>query len=158
MKLSEHFTLGELTRSRTADRLGIDNSPTKADVERMRALCVAVLEPIRNVMGPVRVNSGFRSAVLNLAIGGAKDSQHMLGEAADIECADVSNLALARWIESSSIDFDQLILEFYRFGDPSSGWVHVSHRAEANRREVLTATRVGGAVQYLPGLPTGGLM
>jgi hypothetical protein len=156
VKLSDHFTLAEMTRSAVADRLHIDNTPSREDVDRLRALCVNVLEPIREIMGPVRINSGFRSPVLNMAIGGATRSQHMRGEAADIECVEIANLSLARWIESSSIPFDQLILEHYRFGVPDSGWVHVSHVEGGGRREVLTATRDGPAVVYLAGLPTGG--
>ena len=137
-RLTPNFTLRELCASGTAARLGIDNmNPPLAVRGALQKLCGAVLQPVRDRWGPVRVNSGWRSPRLNRAVGGADSSQHLVGEAADIECAGVSNLDLARWIEAS-LPFDQLILEFYTPGDPRSGWVHVSYREGTNRRQVLT--------------------
>lgn len=141
MNLSPHFTLAEFTRSDVALRKGIANVPPDVAVERLRLLCANVLEPVRAQFGPVRVNSGYRCAELNAAIGGAKTSQHMQGEAADIECDGADNYALAKWI-ADNCPYDQVILECYVPGEPRSGWVHVSHRSDrlGNRREILTYT------------------
>lgn len=133
MQLSEHFSLAEMTRSDTANRIGDANQPGQAEIDRLRALCTNVLEPVRRHFGkPVKVNSGYRSLRTNRAVGSGDGSQHRRGEAADIEIPGVSNVDLARWIRDN-LDFDQLILERYTPGVPSSGWVHVSWR-EAGRR------------------------
>ena len=160
MKLSEHFSLAEMTKSQTAIRMGIDNSPDSTQIDSLRNLCVVVLEPIRAYMSstPFSPSSGFRSVELNTEIGGSKGSQHCLGEAADIEVPGVSNLSLAWWIRSH-IDFDQLILEYFNPDDPSSGWVHVSVR---NTESVMTSgsvminrhdTMVYDGILYSKGLP-----
>lgn len=152
MLLSAHFTLAELTRSQTAIRLDVENTPNAATIERLRALCDKVLEPIRIALGPIVVSSGYRSTVLNRMIGSIDSSQHVKGEAADIESVWHDNLATARWIAASDLPFDQLILEFYKAGDRRAGWVHVSHASE-NRRQVLTAVKTQFGVRYLKGLP-----
>jgi len=139
-KLSDHFTLGELIRSATAERKGIDNMPPNEFISKLKRLCTEVLEPIRSHFGiPFRPNSGFRSEELNREIGGSSKSQHCLGEAVDIEIPGVSNYDLARWV-NDNLEFDQLILECYRPGEPNSGWVHVSLKAEGleNRMAALT--------------------
>ncbi len=133
MQLSEHFSLAEMTASETAKRIADPNQPDAATLRRMKALCEHVLEPVRLHFGrPVRVNSGYRALRVNRAVGSNDSSQHPKGEAGDIEIDGVSNIELARWIRDT-LDFDQLILEAYRPGQPNSGWVHVSWRAE-NRR------------------------
>lgn len=148
--LSPHFSLAELTKSQTAIRKGIPNVPGPAAVVRLRALCGAVLEPVRAHFGrPLIVGSGYRSPRLNRAIGGAAGSQHCRGEAADIEIAGVPNGDIAAWIRDH-LAFDQLILEAYTPGEPASGWVHVSYRAQGCRAECLTWP--GPAVGYLRGL------
>lgn len=154
MQLSPNFSLAEFTRSQTAARLGIRNTPSSASIEAMRRLCTELLEPIRTrVGGPVVLNSGYRSAALNRAIGGSATSQHSKGEAADIERPGMSNFDLASAILASGLAFDQLILEAYVPGKPGSGWVHVSFRQGANRRQVLTATpKRGGGMTYSAGL------
>ncbi len=139
-KLSEHFTLGELIKSETAERKGIDNSPPDNFIPKLRRLCVELLEPVRAHFGrPIRPNSGYRSPELNNEIGGAKKSQHCDAEAVDIEIPGISNYDLAVWIKDNLV-FDQIILECYRQGEPSSGWVHVSLKddGKANRSLVLT--------------------
>lgn len=152
MKLSPHFTLAEFTRSDTATARRISNNPTDAHIDALKLLCVHVLEPVRAHFGkPVRINSGFRSAALNRSVGGSASSQHMKGEAADIEIAGVSNYDLARYIRDN-LDFDQVILEFYTPGQSSSGWVHVSWRPEKRRKQSLTAARRAGRTVYLSGL------
>ncbi len=139
-KLSNHFTFGELIRSDTADRNGIDNTPPDEIIPKLKRLCDEILEPVRLHFGrPFRPNSGYRSPELNRMIGGSATSQHCLGEAVDIEVAGVSNYDLALWIKDN-LQYDQLILECYRQGEPSSGWVHVSLKENAtdNRSKVLT--------------------
>lgn len=139
-KLSEHFTLGELIKSGTADRKGMDNTPSDHLIPKLRRLCNEILEPIRANYGkPFRPNSGYRSVELNEAIGGASTSQHCLAEAVDIEIPGLSNYDLALWI-TNNLEFDQVILECYRLGEPSSGWVHISlkEKGEVNRSIALT--------------------
>lgn len=148
MQLSPHFTLDELCRSHTADRLGIDMTPTPAVEQALQSLATHVLEPLRDRLGrPVRVSSGYRPEKLNTAIGGASNSQHLVGEAADIEVDALSPSRLCHAILEMDIPFDQLILEF--------GWTHVSRRLNGPQRgEVLTAWRDReGRVHYAPGLP-----
>ena len=138
MMLSKFFSLNEMTKSRTATRLGIDNQPTEFHIKRMTALCQRVLDPVREHYGvPFSPSSGYRDLDLNSAIGGAKGSQHVLGEAADIEVPGVSNYELAKWIEIN-LDYDQLILEFYNASEPDSGWVHVSYKEKGNRKQALS--------------------
>ncbi len=138
-KLSEHFTLSEFCRSNTATRLGLTNNPTTPQqMQAMEALCKNILEPLRQHIGkPLRINSGFRSPKVNKAIGGAKDSQHMKGEAADIECDFLQNDELVAVITELELPFDQLILEHCDPNVPFSGWVHVSHSLY-NRKQTLT--------------------
>lgn len=108
----------------------------------MEALCRLVLEPIRAHFGrPIRINSGYRSRTLNAAVGGSNTSQHSLGQAADIEVDGVDNRTLAKWIERN-LQFDQLILEGAKRGDPNAGWVHVSY-GPRHRKSVLTASFPG---------------
>lgn len=143
MKLSNNFTLSEMTKSQTALRKNIDNTPNDEQMENLKALCVNILEYIRlRFNKPVVINSGFRSKKLNTAMAGSKTSQHMTGQAADIEIPGVDNLDLAFWI-SENVEFDQLISEFYTPGDPTSGWVHVSWNKNGNRKQVLTINSSG---------------
>jgi hypothetical protein len=144
MNLSNHFSLAEFTKSQTAERKGIDNTPTQDHIERMKILCVLVLEPIRTEFDkPIMINSGYRSPDLCEAIGSKPTSQHAKGEAADIEIPGVDNAELAKYIQDN-LNFDQLILECYT-GEPSSGWVHVSYVAlHTNRKDVLTYDRTNG--------------
>ena len=94
------------------------------------------MEPIRENYGiPFSPNSAYRSPKLNNAVGSSHKSQHLKGQAVDIEIPSIDNYQLAQWIRNN-LDFDQLILEFYN-GEPSSGWVHVSF-AEENRKQLLT--------------------
>jgi zinc D-Ala-D-Ala carboxypeptidase len=152
MNLSANFTLKELTKSDTATRLGIDNTPDEAVIESLKLLCENVLQPVRDHFGKsVTVNSGFRSPETNQATGGSKTSDHCKGQAADIEIEGISNPDLARWI-MDNCDYTQLILEFYTKGQPNSGWVHVSYDPNNLKKQELTATKVAGKTTYLPGL------
>ncbi|MDC8446107.1 MAG: D-Ala-D-Ala carboxypeptidase family metallohydrolase [Nitrosomonas sp.] len=137
-KLSPHFTLRELIHSDTAIKLGIDNTPPADVIGSFVRICISILEPVRShFLVPFSVNSGYRCPNLNKALGGSKNSQHMLGQAVDFEVPGVSNYDLATWI-STNLIYDQLILENYTSGIPNSGWVHVSLISGANRMQLLT--------------------
>lgn len=149
-KLSDHFTLGELIKSETAERKGIDNTPPDELIPKLKRLCKEILEPVRmHYNTPFRPNSGYRGPDLNAAVGGSARSQHCHAEAVDLEVAGVSNYDLAVWI-GENLEFDQLILECYHSGEPSSGWVHVSlkEEGEQNRKEKKTYSNR----KYTPGL------
>ena len=148
MKLSENFSLAEMTKSQTATRRGIRNEPSTEHVEHLIHLAETVLQPIRDHFGkPVVISSGYRSPELCEAIGSSSKSQHARGEAADFEIMGVDNMQLAMWINKNT-DFDQLILEFYEPGDPNSGWVHCSAVREGSRGQVLKASKVEGRTKY----------
>jgi hypothetical protein len=152
MNLSANFSLKELTKSDTATRLGIDNTPDDEAIDNLKTLCEKVLQPVRDHFGKsVTVNSGFRSSETNQATGGSKSSDHVKGQAADIEIAGVANADLAQWI-MDNLDYTQLILEFYTQGIPDSGWVHVSYDPNNLKKQELTAVKVAGKTQYLNGL------
>jgi hypothetical protein len=139
MQLSKHFTLEEFTKSMTAQRKGIDNTPGSGDIKNLEDLCYEVLEPVRNKFDkPVRISSGYRSEALCEAIGSNTTSQHAKGQAADFEIPGVPNIKIAYWIQANC-DFDQLILEYYSPSDGSKGWVHCSYNEKgSNRKQVLT--------------------
>ena len=138
-KLSPNFSLQELCYSETAQKENIENIPSNEDQENLQALCMNILEPIKNQFNNVKINSGYRCPLLNSKIGGANESQHAKGQAVDIEVPGMSNLELANWI-NDNLEFDQLILENASnlLNDPNSGWVHVSYNTEKNRKQTLT--------------------
>jgi len=139
MKLSPNFTLAEFCKSQTATRNNIDNIPTDETIRNnIIAVATNILQPIRNNFEiPFSPNSGYRSPELNEKIGGSKTSQHCKGQAVDIEVPTISNLELANWC-SVMLNFDQIILEYYKEGEPSSGWIHISYNLENNRKKYLT--------------------
>ena len=152
MNLSANFTLKELTKSDTATRLGLDNTPDEQALENLKTLCEKVLQPVREHFGKsVTVNSGYRSPESNAAVGGSKTSDHCKGQAADIEIVGVANADLAQWI-MDNLDYTQLILELYTQGVPDSGWVHVSYDPNNLKKQELTATKIAGKTTYLNGL------
>tara|TARA_R110000803_G_C11888313_1_gene310626 strand:+ start:144 stop:599 length:456 start_codon:yes stop_codon:yes gene_type:complete len=141
MLLSENFTLAEMLKSQTAERMGIANYPHDTHIECLKKLCVNILEPIRaHYRKPIQPSSGFRSELLCEVINSKKTSQHALGQAVDFEVIGVTNEDLCRWI-IDNLEFDQLILECYTGGN--SGWVHCSY-SDQHRREVLTYDRING--------------
>jgi zinc D-Ala-D-Ala carboxypeptidase len=148
MKLSEHFSLAEFTRSESAKRHGVSNEPTPEHLENIKQLCEKVLEPIRAKFGPLNISSGYRSKVLNHFIGGSLSSQHCEGKAADIDqdgMPGVTNTELFHWIKDN-IDFDQMIWEFGDDNKPD--WVHVSYNGDKNRKQILKALKVNGKSVY----------
>ena len=151
-KISPHFTLGELCKSQTAERMGIDNSPNKSQLECLTLVAQRVLEPVREHFGkPFAPNSGFRCLELNSAIGSSSKSQHCKGQAIVVDIPGTSNEEVARWIKET-ISYDQLILEYWTPGEPNSGWVHVSYKKEinSNRKEYLMAIKTDGKTSYKP--------
>jgi len=151
-QLTANFSLHELTKSETALRLDLDNTPNEEVTENLRLLCEKVLQPVRDHFGKgVKVNSGYRSPESNAAVKGSKTSDHCLGRAADIEIPGVPNADLAQWI-MDNLEYTQLILEFYTPGIPDSGWVHVSYDPDNLKKQELTAMKVAGKTQYVPGL------
>lgn len=152
MKLTEHFTLEEMTVSPTAKRLGLSNQPTPEHIENMRYCCEKILEPVRSHFGkPVQINSSYRSPLVNKAVGGSKTSQHVNGQAIDFEIPGIDNKTVADWV-ADNLEFDQVILEFYTKGDKNSGWVHASIKKEGgNRKQRLIASKSkSGGTTYTP--------
>ena len=142
MKLTENFSLNELTKSQTAERKGIDNTPSAEHQENLKRLCESILQRIRDHFGEVvSVSSGYRSPELCVAIGSSTKSQHARGEAADFEIFGVSNKELADWI-NENLTYDQLILEYWKESDPNSGWIHCSFTLNGNRKQYLRAYKV----------------
>lgn len=134
---SPHFTLAELTRSRTAVKYGIPNEPNGEQLDNLQALCDNVLEPARVVWDePIEVTSAFRSPEVNRRVGGVQNSQHLLGQAADIRVrSPMETKLLGETIIRMRLPFDQLIFEGESHDETSCGWLHVSYRPNP-RREV----------------------
>jgi len=151
-QLTANFSLHELTKSETALRMGFDNTPGEKETAALKLLAEKVLQPVRDHFGKgVKCNSGFRSPESNAAVGGSRTSDHCKGQAADIEIPGVPNAELAQWI-MDNLEYTQLILEFYTPGIPDSGWVHVSYDPANLKKQELTAMKVAGKTQYVPGL------
>lgn len=128
----KYFTIAELCRSETANRLGIDNTPDAKAAANLTALVNKILDPLRSAWGkPVYVNSGYRSEAVNKAVGGVQTSQHCKGQAADITTGNrVDNARLFQLVQSLGLPFDQLIDE------QNFSWIHVSY-SPRHRRQVL---------------------
>ena len=150
MKLSENFTLDELTKSQEAIRLGIANEASDEHITNLILLCKNILQPLRNYFKmPVSISSGYRSAALCEAIGSSSKSQHTKGQAADFEIFGIANKELADWI-TTNLEYDQCILEFWNENEPNSGWVHCSYSINGNRKQYLKAQRINGKIVYSP--------
>jgi zinc D-Ala-D-Ala carboxypeptidase len=140
--LSPHFTLDEMIITETGARLGLDNTPDQQVIDNLQLLCTNVLEPLRNELNlPINVLSGYRSPAVNRAVGGVPDSQHVVGQAADIHISGMSVENLFQYvINQSKLPFDQVIQEFNQ-------WVHVSYRANP-RGNKQRATVENGRTVY----------
>ena len=149
MNLTRNFTLSELTKSDTAIRMGINNNPSAEQIEKLKALCENILQPIRDHFGRVKVTSCFRSVELCLAINSSANSQHAKAEAADFEVVGVDNCELADW-RHRELEWDQLILEYYTPGEPNSGWIHCIWIPEGRRSQFMHAYRSEGKTKYKP--------
>lgn len=136
MQLSEHFSLSEFTRSATATKLGIDNTPNAEQIANLRRLCREVLEPLRRHFNvSIRISSGYRCPALNGAVGGVKNSNHLTGCAADIQPPD--NATGRKWMQwiIDNCHFDECIWET---ADRKRYWIHVALRPDANRQKVVS--------------------
>ncbi len=145
MKLSEHLDLVEVTRSEYAKRNGINNMPNPEYTENLIELAAKIFEPIRQHFNrPIHISSGFRSKVLNAKIGGAKNSQHTLGQALDIDQGSKEeNKEVFEFIKNN-LPLDQLINEF------NYDWIHVSYNPGGRQRgEVLDAVKEEGKTKYI---------
>lgn len=131
----KYFTMNELTHSATAVRKGIDNTPDSSAKASLTALVANVLDPLREAYGkPIVVSSGYRCAKLNRVVGGVARSQHIYGQAADIQATNKSkseHKKLFELVQKLHLPFDQLIDEH------DYQWVHVSFKTSGNRRQVL---------------------
>lgn len=151
MKLSENLDLVELTRSESAKRSGISNTPTAEHIENMKKLATNVFQPIREHFdAPIHISSGYRSKALNTAIKGSLSSQHCSGEAIDIDMdgssSGVTNKEVFDFIKDN-LEFDQLIWEFGSKNNPD--WVHVSYESTGRqRKQVLRAVKKNGTTKY----------
>lgn len=138
--ISKHISMKEAVYSNTATRRGIDNTPGEYELQNMELLAKKVFEPLREHVGkPIKINSFYRSAELNQAIGGSSKSQHCEGRAIDIDdtYGHMSNADMYAFIKEN-LDFDQMIWEFGTEENPN--WVHVSYiDPETNRNRCLQA-------------------
>lgn len=140
MNLTDHFTLAELTVTST----GLKNEPTQEQVKNLIALCENILEPLRLKFGrPIKINSGYRSIMVNARVGGSATSSHCKAEAADLSCQD--NAAIFHIIRQQ-LPFDQLIWE--GGDDKQPDWVHVSFRRNGNNRKQVLKMKNGKYSSY----------
>ena len=143
MRLSKNLTLKEVVKSNTATRKGIDNTPDQWAINNLQAVADHIFQPVRDHFGvPIGVTSGFRSKELNKAIGGSKYSQHMIGEAIDIDAdmyGRVTNSEIFDFIKKN-LEWDQMIWEFGDDDEPN--WVHISYKDDGpNRKQIKRARR-----------------
>ena len=142
MKLSENFTLAELTDTDT----GIANNPSQEEIRNLKLLVQKLLQPVRDKFGVINATSGYRSAGVNSApsVKGSATSDHLYGRAADIQCEDMATVF--KYIRKN-LPFKQLIWEFGTDAQPK--WIHVAYDATNNKGEVLKAIKKGGKTKYV---------
>jgi zinc D-Ala-D-Ala carboxypeptidase len=136
IQFTKNFSLHELLTSQEATRSSITEQfePDQAVINNLQALCVNILQPLRDAIKvPIQISSGYRCPRVNTKIGGATSSQHVTGNAADIQCAKLGNEALLKKIRQLNLPFDQMINEF------NYAWVHVSFDTARNRKQILEA-------------------
>ena len=147
--LSKYATLEECSKSVTASRLGIDNNPPVEVRDNLREVCSKVFDLCREFIGgPLAITSGYRSPKLNKAVGGSKTSEHMTGQALDIDCdtfGGKTNAELFHFIKDN-LEFNQLIWEFGTDKNPE--WIHVSYSRLHNKKQILKASKVNGKTVY----------
>ncbi len=148
--ISKHISWHEGTYSRTGERRDLDNTPNEEQLKCMKEVAVNLFEPLREwVGGPIKINSFFRGEPVNTAIGGSTRSQHMKGQAIDIDdtFGHKTNAEMYHYIKDN-LDFDQMIWEFGT--DKNPNWLHiswVSHRP--NRKKLTIAKKVNGITKYI---------
>jgi len=135
MQLTKNFSLIEFTSSETAMRKGIDNNPSKVEIDNLKLLCEVVLQPLREIYGkPINITSGYRSPKLNTARGGSKNSQHCFGMAVDFQVPRTDYLRVFEILKT--LPYDMIIWEF---GDSvAPQWIHVSYN-KTPRFQILRA-------------------
>jgi len=149
-KISKHVSWHEGTYSRTGERRGLDNMPNEDQLKCMKEVAKNLFEPLREwVGGGIKINSFFRGEPVNTAIGGSTRSQHMKGQAIDIDDTfkHKTNAEMYHYIKDN-LDFDQMIWEFGT--DKNPNWIHiswVSHRP--NRKKLTIAKKVNGRTKYI---------
>lgn len=150
--LSKNLSLREATKSVTALRLGIDNTPDDQVINNLELVATEIFQPLRNHFGvPIAVTSGYRSKALNKAIGGSRTSQHMAGQALDLDAdvyGEITNYDIFKYIYTH-LEFDQLIWEFGTDLEPA--WVHVSYKRGKgeNRNRAMKAYKEDGKTTYV---------
>ena len=151
MQISKHLSLAEVSRSETAKRKGINNTPSGEHLENFKKLAENIFEPIREHFGvPIHISSGYRSKELNAAVGGSSSSQHCQGEAIDIDMdgTTITNAEIFNYIKDN-LNFDQMIWEFGN--DTNPDWVHVSYESTGKqRKQILKAIKANGKTSYVP--------
>ena len=147
--ISEHISYKEATYSSTALRRGLDNTPNDEQLKCMEEVAENVFEPLRKwVGGPIKINSFFRGKPVNTAIGGSKSSQHMKGQAMDIDDTfkHKTNAEMYYYVKEN-LDFDQMIWEFG--DDENPNWVHISYVSHRqNRKRLTVAFKKNGRTRY----------
>ena len=149
-RISEHISFKEATKSNTALRLNLDNTPNDYQITNMVGLALNIFEPLRKfVGGPIKINSFFRCEQLNRAIGGSSRSQHCEGRAIDLDdtFGHKTNAEMFQYVKDN-LNFDQMIWEFGDDNNPN--WVHVSYISEdENRGRCMKASKVNGKTKYI---------
>lgn len=152
MMLSKNLSLREATKSVTALRLGIENTPSEQEINNLELVATEIFQPLRDYFGvPIAVTSGYRSKALNKAIGGSRTSQHIAGEALDLDAdvyGEITNYDIFKYIYTH-LEYDQLIWEFGTDLEPA--WVHVSFKRGKgeNRNRAMKAYRDNGKTTYV---------
>lgn len=143
--LSKYFSLDEMVFSETATRFHLDNTPNAAQVFNLTRLCNEVLDPLRELIGkPIHVTSGYRCEEVNSRVGGAHNSQHIDGKAADIRVPGWTTEQLFQFVKHSGIKFDQLLQEY-------DAWVHISYSPDTGNRQMrLRVVKQDGQTKYFP--------
>lgn len=136
MRLSKNFTAEELCKSNTGLRMGVSNDPSPEELRCLTLLCNHVLQKLRDKLGAIRINSGFRNKAINRAIKGSRKSQHLQGKAADIiivRDGKMDNSLIFNAVIELDLEFDQMIWEF------GGKWIHISYNENKNRKQILEA-------------------
>jgi len=148
-RISKHVSWKEATYSRTGDRLNLDNAPNEDQIKCMKDVAENIFEPLREwAGGPIKINSMFRGKPVNTAIGGSKNSQHMKGQAMDIDDTfKYKTNAEVYYYIKENLDFDQMVWEFGT--DKNPNWIHVSYVTHRpNRKKLTVALKKNGRTVY----------